>query len=151
MARFRYKMQSILDIKNKLEIQAKIYFAAASDKVKSEELKLAALYDDIILYEKEILKLYEGRLNITELKRCINSIEIKKEQINQQTKEVNKAKKALEIARLRLNEVMVERKTHEKLRERALEKFMEEEKHREIKEIDELVSYQYSINETVGE
>ena len=77
MARFRYKMQSILDIKNKLETQAKIYFAAASEKVKEEELKLAALYDDIIMYEKKIISLNEGRLNIIELKRCINSIEIK--------------------------------------------------------------------------
>lgn len=151
MARFIYKMQSILDIKNKLETQAKIYFAAATEKVKEEELKLVSLYDDISLYEQEIVNLNKGRLNITELKRCINSIEIKKEQIKLQMKEVNKAKKALEIARLKLNEVMIERKTHEKLRERALEKFMEEEKLKEIKEIDELVSYQYSINDIIGE
>lgn len=151
MARFIYKMQSILDIKNKLETQAKIYFAAANEKVKEEELKLVSLYDDISLYEQEIVNLNKGRLNISELKRCINSIEIKKEQIKLQMKEVNKAKKTLEIARLKLNEVMVERKTHEKLRERALEKFMEEEKLKEIKEIDELVSYQYSINDIIGE
>lgn len=151
MARFIYKMQSILDIKNKLETQAKIYFAAANEKVKEEELKLVSLYDDISLYEREIVNLNKGRLNISELKRCINSIEIKKEQIKLQMKEVNKAKKTLEIARLKLNEVMVERKTHEKLRERALEKFMEEEKLKEIKEIDELVSYQYSINDIIGE
>lgn len=151
MARFKYKMQSILDIKLKLEVQAKIQFSAATTKLNLEELKLKALYDDISLYEKEIVKLYDGKLNITELKRCINSIEIKKEQIKNQNREVNKAKKSLEIARLKLNEVIIERKTHEKLKERALTKFLEEEKKIEIKEIDELVSYTYSTNEKTGE
>ena len=45
---------------------------------------------------------------------------------------------------------MVERKTHEKLKEKSMEKFMEAEKLKEIKEIDELVSYSYSINEKQG-
>lgn len=150
MAKFTYNMQSILDIKLKLEVQAKTQFSFAIEKLNIEELKLKGLYDDITLYEKEIVKLNEGKLNILELKRCINSIEIKKEQIKIQNKEVNKAKKNLEVARLKLNEVMMERKTHEKLKERALIKFLEEEKKKEIKEIDELVSYTYSTNEKQG-
>ena len=150
MARFLYKMQNILDIKLKLEVQAKIQFSVSVEKVATEELKLKGLYDDITIYEKEIVKLYEGKLNITELKRCINSIEIKKEQINLQNQEVNKAKKNLEVARIKLNEVMIERKTHEKLREKAMLRFLDEENKKEIKEIDELVSYTYSTNEKTG-
>ena len=150
MAKFSYKMQNILDIKEKLEAQAKIQFSMASEKLKVEEVKLSRLYDDIKLYEAEIVRLNDGKLNISELKRCINSIEVKKEYIKEQIKEVNKAKKNLELARHKLNEVMVERKTHEKLKEKSMEKFMEAEKLKEIKEIDELVSYSYSINEKQG-
>ena len=38
---------------------------------------------------------------------------------------------------------MQERKTHEKLKEKAFEQFLQEEKQRESKEIDELTSYTY--------
>lgn len=53
------------------------------------------------------------------------------------------AEKTLEMARIELNRVMVERKTHEKLRERAFEEFKQEIAQAESKEIDELVSYNY--------
>ena len=43
MARFRYRMQSILDIKLKMETQAKQEFAAAQQRLNEEEEKLAAL------------------------------------------------------------------------------------------------------------
>ena len=43
MARFRYKMQSILDIKEKLETKAKQDFAQANQRLMEEEEKLDAL------------------------------------------------------------------------------------------------------------
>ena len=44
------------------------------------------------------------------------------------------------------DEAMVERKTHEKLKEKAFEEFKQELLHEESKEIDELVSYTYHDN-----
>ena len=44
MAKFVYKMQNILDVKQKLEAQARSSYAAASMKLAEEEEKLAALY-----------------------------------------------------------------------------------------------------------
>ena len=43
MARFRYRMQSILDIKLKMETQAKQEFAAAQLRLNEEDERLAAL------------------------------------------------------------------------------------------------------------
>ena len=60
---------------------------------------------------------------------------------------VKQCEKEVEVARRRLNEAMKERKTFEKLRERAFEKYKLEENLREQKEVDELVSYRYSTNE----
>ena len=40
MAKFRYKMQSILNIKEKLETKAKQDFAAANQRLLEEETKL---------------------------------------------------------------------------------------------------------------
>ena len=65
------------------------------------------------------------------------------EYIREQEKRVQKAQELLERARVRLQEVMMERKTHEKLREKAFEEFLQEESRRESKEIDELTSYTY--------
>ncbi len=56
---------------------------------------------------------------------------------------VHAAEKNVELTRERLNAVMVERKTHEKLRERAFDEFRQELERAESKEIDELVSYTY--------
>ena len=44
---------------------------------------------------------------------------------------------------MRLNAVMVERKSHEKLREKAFEQFKLELAAEEAKEIDQLVSFTY--------
>ena len=49
----------------------------------------------------------------------------------------------MELARIQLTEAMKERKTHEKLREKAFEEFKSELLHEESKEVDELVSFKY--------
>lgn len=49
-----------------------------------------------------------------------------------------------EVKRVALNELMKERKTHEKLRDKKFEDFQKEEKDNESKEIDQLVSFTYN-------
>lgn len=144
MAKFFYRMQNILDIKYKLETQAKTAYAAASEALRQEELKLKLLYDDINTYEERIRELSSHILDIQELKWCNEAIEIKKIQIENQKNEVKKAQRNLELARIKLNEVMIDRKTHEKLKERAFEDFKKELEESEKKEIDELVSFKFN-------
>ena len=55
--------------------------------------------------------------------------------------------KNVEAARKHLNEVMTERKTHERLKEKAFENFKQELQYMENKEIDELVSYSFHEGE----
>ena len=49
----------------------------------------------------------------------------------------------MEDARERLAQVVMERKTHETLKEKAFQQFLADEKKREGKEVDELTSYTY--------
>ena len=63
--------------------------------------------------------------------------------IVQQQGNVEAAERNLEKVREKLSEVMMERKTHEKLKEKAFEEFLMEEKRQESKEIDQLTSYTY--------
>lgn len=61
--------------------------------------------------------------------------------IREQRKEVNKAAAAVEKARAALQEVMQERKAHEKLKENAFQDFLKEEQAAESRAIDELTTY----------
>jgi flagellar export protein FliJ len=136
-------MENILNIKYKLEEQAKSAYGAAKVILDTEEEKLNRLYDKKEEYEMELRELYASKLDVLKIKQMQEAIEISKYQINIQKIAVNNAKLQLEKAREKLNESMVERKTHEKLKENAFETFKEELKDQEKKEIDELVSFKF--------
>lgn len=144
MAKFQYKMQNILEIKYKLETQAKSEYANASEQLRQEELKLKNIYADIASYEEEIRSFGTRRLDVMEWKRCKDAIKVKKEHAKQQSLRIIAAQKTLEAAREKLNNIMMERKTHERLREKAFEQFLQELNKQEGKEIDEVVSFQYN-------
>ena len=147
MAKFRYRMQNILNVKEKLETQAKNEFAIAAAKVREEEEKLDALnkrVDDMILRLKE---LYLENLDIAEIKECEDAVELLKYHFKLQQLNLEAANRELEAARERLTEAMQERKTHEKLKEKQFEQFVKDEASKESKEIDELVSYRFGNGE----
>ena len=74
------------------------------------------------------------------------AIDYQRELIKGQLVEIRVAEKNFEMARIRLNEAIKDRKTHEKLREKAFEEFLMELSQEENKEIDQLVSYRYSAD-----
>ncbi len=143
MAKFKYRMQNILDIKNKLEEQAKNEYAIARARLSEEEEKLIGLQKRKNGYEDKKRELQESNLNIQDIIENIQAIDTMKELISIQRTEVQKAEKALELQRIKLQEIMQERKTHDKLKERAFAEFMQELNAQESKEIDELTSYTY--------
>ena len=81
-----------------------------------------------------------------EICECRQAIDVMKSKQRSQMMNVHAAERNVELARKQLNEAMVERKTHEKLKEKAFEEFKQELLHEESKEIDELVSYTYHDN-----
>lgn len=143
MAKFIYRMQSILDIKVKLETQARMQFATAKHALNEEEEKLECLYKRKEDYIEEARRSRSNVLNVKELRESKTAIQTMDDFIVVQTRQVEKAAQVVEEARERLEEVMKERKTHEKLREKSFEEFKVELNHEESKEIDELTSYTY--------
>ena len=143
MSKFVYRMQNILNLKYKLEDQAKMEFAAARRRLTEEEEKLELLYRRKDGYEEEGRRLREDALAVMDILENRNAILQMEDFIELQKLEVAKAEEALETERQKLQEVMQERKVQEKLREKAFEAFMKEENAKESKEIDELVSYTY--------
>lgn len=143
MSRFRYSMQSILDIKLKMETQAKQEFSSARGVLDGEEAKLKSLEDRKTAYEKKAEDLLEGTLNLREIEENKTAILCMEDKIAGQQVQVRKAEDKLEKARLALTAVMMERKTHETLKDKAFEQFLMDEKKQESKEVDELTSYTY--------
>ena len=143
MAKFIYRMQSILNIKEKLEEQARMDFAQANMRLAAEEEKLQQLEDRKILYENKARELQKDSLNVMDILENQTAIERMKAFIADQQIEVKRAEAVVEETRHALMEAMQETKTQHKLREKAFEEFMREENAREAKEIDELTSYTY--------
>ena len=143
MAKFKYRMQSILEIKKKLEEQAKNEFAAARAALNEEEDKLEQLKKRKEAYEDEGRALRENTLNIMDIIENKEALLRMDEFIADQQLNVKRAQDRMEEARLALQTAMQESKTQEKLREKAFEQFVKEENAKESKEIDELVSYTY--------
>ncbi len=143
MKKFRYRMESILKIKMKMEDQAKLVYANALASLKKEEEKLEFLKQKKTFYEEEQRKLCTSRLNIIKMKQLSEAINIMNERIENQIVVVKAAEKRLKAARERLNEAMMERKTQEKLKEKAWHEYMMEYEAEEQKEIDEHNSFVY--------
>lgn len=143
MARFRYSMQSILDIKLKLETQAKQEFSTANAVLDTEQRKLGALFDRKAGYERQGRELLQGALKLRDIGENKMAVRCMEGYIADQQLCVKRAEENLERARQKLTEVMMERKTHEKLKEKSFEQFLMDEKKQESKEVDELTSYTY--------
>lgn len=144
MAKFKYRMQNILDIKMKLESQAKIAYGIAEQKYNEEQSKLEDLMIRRARYERQLKDLMDGVMNLSEINQAKNAVDSLKVLVRRQMMEVHKAEKELERARNALNEVMQERKMHEKLKEKAFKEFQQELLAEEGKAIDGLVSYTYN-------
>ena len=144
MARFRYRMQNILSIKEKLETQAKNEYAAANLRLMEEEEKLEQLKERALWLEDEGRRLVQAdSLSIRDIEDNKLSVELNKEAIAEQKKAIRRAEEFLETKRLAMVELMRDRKTHEILKERAFQEFLQEEKAQESKQIDQLTSYSY--------
>lgn len=141
MAVFRYKMQGILDIKEKLEDKAKQEFAEANMRLEAEKQKLSELQKRRDYYMMEGVKLRMELIDVRKIRENKMAVLQMDEFIREQRKEVNKAAAAVEKARAALQEVMQERKAHEKLKENAFQNFLKEEQAAERRAIDELTTY----------
>lgn len=149
MKKFKYSMENLLQVKLKLEDQAKIAYGNARLRLTKEEEKLELLEKRKASYEDELRRLRTDILDLMKIRHTEEAIDIMKQKIIQQIAAVRNAAQRLEVARIRLSNAMVERKTQEKLKEKAWEEYLLEFDAEERKAVDELNSFNYS-NSTPG-
>ena len=138
-------MQNILNVKEKLETQAKNEFAIAAAKEREEEEKLNVLKGRRDDCEAHLKELVGADLDVMSIKEAEDALEVIKYHVRIQELNLAAARQELEVARQKLTVAMQDRKTHEKLKERQFEQFKAEEAAKESKEIDELVSYRHGL------
>ena len=144
MAKFIYRMENILNIKYKMEEQAKQEYMTVRMRLNEAEDYLSLLQKRREEYVEQYRKLLVERLYVLEIEQCKDAIFIMDDYIHRQKQVVAQIEKELELAIEKMNEAMQERKIHEKLRENQFEIFLQELNQEEMKEIDQLVSYQYN-------
>ena len=123
MAKFIFKMQNILEIKRKLEDQAKSVYADALAVLDREQNKLKLLETKKDEYERRLTQMMSDVLELEKIKFNEDAIEIIKYRMQEQMVVIRDAQMKVERARQALNDAVVERKTYEKLREKAFEDF----------------------------
>lgn len=143
MARFVYSMQSILNIKEKEEAQYRMDFAVAKRKLDDENELLLNLIDRRRAYEEKGKELRAKNLDVMQIRENDRAVEVMNDRIVIQQQAVVRAEQALERERDKLTATMQERQMHERLRERAFEEYLAEEKAEEAKIVDERSSFVY--------
>lgn len=149
MAKFIYRMENILNIKYKMEEQAKQEYMTVRMRLNEAEEELERLKRRKDGYFDTYRQLVSEKLKVLEIEQCKEAIILMDEYIAAQKQVVKSIELELEAAIRKMNEAMQERKIHEKLKENQFEIFLQELNQEEMKEIDQLVSYQY--NDTSGE
>ena len=147
MAKFLYSMQNVLNVKYKLEDQAKSAFSQAQMRVNEANQELLMLTQRRISYEKTKQDLMRDRLDVRKLNECEQAIHTMQYYETEQKKKVAALEAVLDNASRKLKEAMMDRKTHEKLKENEFETFLLDLNAQEKKEIDEVVSFQYNNRE----
>ncbi len=143
MAKFIYRMQNILNIKYKLEDQAKNEFMIANRILQEEEEKKNVLLARKREYQEEAKTLLSSRLDVFRIRENKEAILKMDEFIKEQELVIEKARMVVEEKAQKLALLRQERKAQEKLKEKAFEVFIREENAKESKEVDERVSFTY--------
>jgi flagellar FliJ protein len=145
MARFVYRMQSVLNIKQQTENQTKMEFALAQNEL-NEQLDILDEYvqrKQRYLQEAEELR-NEDSLKLQDILDNQYATAQMDVMIKQQSMVVKQYEERVEKVRVKLTRNVQERKMQESLRERAFAEFLEEQKQEEAKENDQRSSFTYA-------
>lgn len=145
MARFVYRMQSVLNIKQKTEGQIKMEFAAAQAELNKQMDILENYFNrkDNYLREAEELR-NADKLELQDILDNQYATAQMDVMIASQAKVVKQHEEIVEKARAKLTKAIQERKMQETLRDRAYAEWIEEEKQEEAKENDQRTSFTYT-------
>ena len=141
MAIFRFRLATLLHVKEQLEKSAKNELGLAVVKLEEERRLLAALDQELASIGEDLSAAVTGQIDperIRGLKAFLGARRVVREK---QQDAVKEAARTVDTIRDRVVTLMQERKVLEKLREKAWEQFRVEGLAQEQRQADELVTY----------
>ena len=145
MPRFQFRLQQYLRVKEQIEEQKELEYAKALRLVAEEKAKLAEMRQNLAETVESLRKAVSKSIAPMEIRRYNNTIERLKHNIKVQEERVRAAEAHAEEKRQELVQAMKERKALEIVKENQHEEFMREADLAERKQVDELVSFKYSV------
>lgn len=146
MAKFNFKLQSLLNVKEQLENNLKNMLGKAVMELQKRLDRLSELEKEKEGVIRKINSGAEGGITVAKLKKYNSYLSYVNEKIDFQKEKVNEQQKVVDKYREELVKAMQERKMFEKLKEKKFEEFLKEEEHKEQRIIDETVSYKNNPN-----
>ena len=141
MAKFTFKLKSILNLKRQLEEQVKFKLGQAIGTLNRELAILHSIETAINITVDEFRVASGGVFTAGKIKEYNCFITRMKEKAAEQRIVVSEAEAYVAEVRAELLIAVQQRKMYERLREKAYDKYLEEEKHTEQLIVDELISY----------
>ena len=143
MAKFKFRLQSYLGVKEKIEEQKKLEYGKAVRKVEEEKRTKDAYETETAAQLGEMRAEMAGRVSpekFIQYKQYITHLE---RQIIRQEAEIKRAEKHAESKRIELLGAVKQRKMVDVLKEHKYTEYLEEEKIAEQKIVDEIVSFRF--------
>jgi len=144
MAKFIYRLQPLLSLKEQIEEQKEIEYGQALRRLEEERRKKLALLAKREEQISQFRKSVQASIIPADTQRFNNTIEKLKQRIREQEKRIEAAEIYAEKKRVELVEAMQQRKMLDTIKDNRFEDYKLNEKLAEQRGVDERVSYQYS-------
>lgn len=147
MAKFVFKLAQMLNINEKLKDQKQIEFGKAIQVYEEEKQKLKSIENSLVKTYQIFKENVQNKISPQKVFEYNAYIEKLKKDIVNQNRLIKNAEDKVSKVRSELNEIMMEIKKYEKLKEKDYEAYIEEEKKKENSFVDEIVTYKYTNKE----
>lgn len=141
MASFKFRLQTLLKLKEQFEKNAKNELGIAIMKLEEEKDKLRIIEDNIVVTTNDFRKACQGAIQPEKIKELKSFLEYLQTARERQEVNVKRQQENVDKIREKLVEIMRERKVLENLKEKEFQEYLKEEEKKEQQRVDELVSY----------
>lgn len=148
MAKFSFKLQSLLNVKIQQEDNLKNEMGKAVQKLEREKERLLQLEEEKEGYISELKGNVTKKITVDKIRKYTVYISFISDKIKAQKDNVNFAQKYVDKIREELVKMLKERQILEKFKEKKYEHFLQEQIKEEQKINDEITSYKYMRKES---
>lgn len=146
MAKFKFKLQSLLNVKTQLENNLKNILAKEIAELLRQEDILYEFENDKQNLIELINTASQIGVTVDTLKKYNGYLSFLNQKITNQKEQVNIQHGIVDKYRGKLVKAMQERKTFEKLREKTLEQYLKDEQYAAQKAVEQVISYRGNPN-----